>query len=151
MPVDAKPDIRERDAAPDRRTHRSGDHLPDPAPARPATLLIYIVVAAALAAVGYRLLPGATGGKDVALPVAAKAPVLIRAGDRVTVPEGSPLRTSLALAPVAEQDIARSLALPAMVEADPARLIKVLPPLAGRVTQLKVQLGEQWQPASPWR
>ena len=36
-----------------------------------------------------------------------------------------------------------------MVEADPARLIKVLPPLAGRVTQLKVQLGEQVEAGQP--
>jgi cobalt-zinc-cadmium efflux system membrane fusion protein len=31
--------------------------------------------------------------------------------------------------------------LPAVVEADPARLAKILPPLAGRITSLKVQLG----------
>ena len=149
MPVDAKPDIRDRDAGPDQGTHRPGDHLPGPPPSRPASLVAYVLVAAILAAGGYRLLPGVIGGKEVALLVAAKAPVLIRAGDRVTIPEGSPLRTSLALAPVAEQDIARSLALPAMVEADPARLIKVLPPLAGRVTQLKVQLGEQVEASQP--
>ena len=149
MPVDAKPDIRDRDAEPDQGTQRSGNHLTGPAPARPAPLLAYVLVAAILAAAGYRLLPGVIGGKQAELPVAVKAPVLIRAGDRVTVPEGSPLRTSLTLAPVAEQDIARSLALPAVVEADPARLIKVLPPLAGRVTQLKVQLGEQVEAGQP--
>ena len=38
---------------------------------------------------------------------------------------------------------------PAAVEADPARLIKVLPPLSGRVTQLKVQLGEQVEAGQP--
>jgi membrane fusion protein, heavy metal efflux system len=75
--------------------------------------------------------------------------VLIRAGARITVPEGSPVRNSLAVEPVAEQDVQRSLVLPAIVEADPARLIKVLPPLAGRVTQLKVQLGEQVQAGQP--
>ena len=150
MPVDAKPHVRDRDAGPDQGTHRSSDYLPPgPVPARPATLLAYVLVAAILAAGGYRLLPGVIGGKEAALPMAAKAPVLIRAGDRVTVPEGSPLRSSLVLAPVAEQDIARSLALPAVVEADPARLIKVMPPLAGRITQLKVQLGEQAEAGQP--
>ena len=33
--------------------------------------------------------------------------------------------------------------LPAIVEADPGRTVKVLPPLAGRVVSLKVQLGER--------
>jgi cobalt-zinc-cadmium efflux system membrane fusion protein len=33
------------------------------------------------------------------------------------------------------------LVLPAVVEADPARTVKVLPPVAGRVIDLKVQLG----------
>ncbi|HEY4987147.1 MAG TPA: efflux RND transporter periplasmic adaptor subunit, partial [Bradyrhizobium sp.] len=149
MPVDAKPEIREGDVEPEQGTHRSGDQLPGHAPARPATLMAFVLVAAILAAGGYRLLPGAISGKDAVLPIAAKPPALIRAGDRVTVPEGSPLRSSLALAPVVEQDIARSLVLPAVVEADPARLIKVLPPLAGRVTQLKVQLGEQVEADQP--
>jgi cobalt-zinc-cadmium efflux system membrane fusion protein len=72
-----------------------------------------------------------------------KVQPLIRSGDRVTVPERSPVRTKLAIQSVAEQDIQRSLVLPAVVEADPAHLVKVVPPLAGRVTQLKVQLGER--------
>jgi len=149
MPVDTKPDVRNCDAPPGQGPHRSGEQLPGPAPAGPGTLLAYVLVAAMLAAGGYRLLPGAIGGKEAVLPIAAKPPVLIRDGDRVTVPDGSPLRESLTLAPVTEQDIARSLALPAVVEADPARLIKVLPPLAGRVTQLKVQLGEQVEEGQP--
>jgi cobalt-zinc-cadmium efflux system membrane fusion protein len=44
---------------------------------------------------------------------------------------------------VVAREVPRDLALPAVVEADPAHLIKVAPPLAGRVTQLKVTLGEQ--------
>jgi cobalt-zinc-cadmium efflux system membrane fusion protein len=149
MPVDTTPEIRDGDAVPDQGTHRPGDHGPRQAPAWPAPLLVFVLVAAVLAAGGYGLLLGPIGGKEATLPIAAKVPALIRAGDRVTVPEGSPLRSSLTLAPVAEQEIARSLVLPAAVEADPARLIKVLPPLAGRVTQLKVQLGEQVEAGQP--
>jgi cobalt-zinc-cadmium efflux system membrane fusion protein len=70
-------------------------------------------------------------------------PPLVREGDRIIVPEGSPLRAKLTIEPVAEQQIKRTLVLPAVVEADPSRLVKVLPPLAGRITQLKVQLGER--------
>jgi cobalt-zinc-cadmium efflux system membrane fusion protein len=65
------------------------------------------------------------------------------------VPEGSALRTKLAIEPVAEKEIRRDLVLPAVVEADPSHLIKVAPPLAGRVTQLKVQLGERVQAGQP--
>jgi cobalt-zinc-cadmium efflux system membrane fusion protein len=74
---------------------------------------------------------------------AEKAPLLIRENGRITVPEGSPLRDKLSIAPVQDIEFQRTLTLPATVEADPARLVKVLPPLAGRVTQLFVQLGER--------
>jgi cobalt-zinc-cadmium efflux system membrane fusion protein len=59
------------------------------------------------------------------------------------------LRAKLTVEAVAEQEIRRSLVLPAIVEADPSRLVKVLPPLAGRITQLKVQLGERVKEGQP--
>jgi membrane fusion protein, heavy metal efflux system len=62
-------------------------------------------------------------------------------GSRITVPSTSPLRTRLAIADIENRSISRNLTLPAVVEADPARTAKVLPPVAGRVTELKVQLG----------
>ena len=62
-------------------------------------------------------------------------------GSRITVPPTSPLRTRLDIAEIENRSISRNLTLPAMVEADPARTAKVLPPVAGRVTELKVQLG----------
>ncbi len=62
-------------------------------------------------------------------------------GDRISVPSTSPLRMRLGIADVVDKAIARSLTLPAVVESDPARTAKVLPPVAGRVTELKVQLG----------
>ena len=74
---------------------------------------------------------------------------LIRTGQRITIPEGSPIRTKLAILPVSEQEIRRNLVLPAIVEADPAHLIKVLPPLPGRVTQLMVQMGERVKANQP--
>ena len=60
---------------------------------------------------------------------------------RITVPATSPLRAKLGVAEVADKNIQRSLTLPAVVEADPARTAKVLPSVAGRVIDLKVQLG----------
>src|SRR5262252_1189907 len=80
------------------------------------------------------------------VPVEAEkreSPMLIREGTRISVPEGSPLRGKLTIGGVAQQEIQRKLVLPAVVEADPSRTVKVLPPVTGRVTDLKVQLGER--------
>jgi membrane fusion protein, heavy metal efflux system len=64
-----------------------------------------------------------------------------RVGNRIVVPDGSPLRTRLALKEPLMKQVSHTLVLPAVVEADPARTVKVLPPVAGRVIELKVQLG----------
>jgi membrane fusion protein, heavy metal efflux system len=140
----------------------AGSRGPSPSPGEPpgdaalvraarpgASLVMVLVVAMALAAGGYRLLVGPFGGPAAAPVVAEKAQPLVRVGDRVTVPERSPVRSRLAIAAVAERDIRRDLVLPAVVESDPARLVKVLPPLAGRVTQLKVTLGERVTAGQP--
>lgn len=66
-----------------------------------------------------------------------------RIGGRVVVPPGSPLRSRLMVADALSHQVARTLVLPAVVEADPGRTVKVLPPVAGRVVGLKVQLGER--------
>jgi cobalt-zinc-cadmium efflux system membrane fusion protein len=68
---------------------------------------------------------------------------LVKDGERIKIPPGSPLRGKLVIATVAMKEIQRSLVLPAVVEADPARTVKVLPPVSGRVTELKIQLGER--------
>jgi membrane fusion protein, heavy metal efflux system len=88
----------------------------------------------------------AVNGRASRSPVAAlqeEVPMLIREGARISVPDGSPLRGKLTIGPVAQREIQRKLVLPAVVEADPARTVKVLPPVTGRVTDLKVQLGER--------
>jgi cobalt-zinc-cadmium efflux system membrane fusion protein len=69
------------------------------------------------------------------------APAFSRVGDRIVVPEGSPLRARLAVAAVEMTEVSHKLVLPATIEADPARTVKVLTPVTGRVTDLKVQLG----------
>jgi cobalt-zinc-cadmium efflux system membrane fusion protein len=111
--------------------------------------LVFIVVALALVAGAWRLLIG-PNGHSAPTPVAVEKPQpLIRTGEKIEVPERSAIRSRLAIAPVAERDIRRDLMLPAAVEADPARLIKVLPPVAGRVIGLKVQLGERVTAGQP--
>src|SRR5580704_6455595 len=64
-------------------------------------------------------------------------------GQRITVPQSSPLRNELIIGAVAAREIQRTLEVPGVVEADPARTVKVLPPVAGRVVDLKVQLGDR--------
>jgi membrane fusion protein, heavy metal efflux system len=72
---------------------------------------------------------------------AEATPVLTRVGARIVVPANSPLRTRLVVEEPTMREVARTLVLPAMVEADPTRTVKVLPPVSGRVIDLKVQLG----------
>lgn len=64
-----------------------------------------------------------------------------RVGNRIIVPEGSPLRDLLSVAAPNMKDVARTLVLPATVEADPSRTVRIMPPVTGRVTELKAQLG----------
>src|SRR6266436_7792482 len=88
----------------------------------------------------------AVNGSARRSPVSAlqqESPTLAREGVRISVPDGSPLRGKLTVGPVAQREIQRKLVLPAVVEADPARTVKVLPPVTGRVTDLMVQLGER--------
>src|SRR5262249_20712010 len=105
-------------------------------------------IGAALGVLVYRFVGGPSGG---ALPgrVVENVPQFVREGARIIVPDGSPLRAKLAIEPVSQREVQRNLVLPAVVEADPARLVKVLPPVAGRIAQLKVQLGEEVKKSQP--
>jgi membrane fusion protein, heavy metal efflux system len=149
MPADPNPEIQNGDVLPHRGDNPPDSHRPVRGTPSWTNFLTLVVVVGVVVVGGYRLRVGPLGGPEPALSIPAKVPALIRAGTRITVPEGSPVRANLAIEPVTERDVERSLVLPAAVEADPARLIKVLPPLAGRVTQLKVQLGEQVEAGQP--
>lgn len=92
----------------------------------------------ALAAI---LLAGCDSAVQTSQANQADAP-LIREEGRIRVPEASPLRKSLQIAAVEEQSVERPLVVPGVVEADPARLIKVVPPLSGRIVQLHKHLGD---------
>jgi cobalt-zinc-cadmium efflux system membrane fusion protein len=122
---------------------------PPPEPKSGATPLIVVFVALVLAAGAWRLLAGPFGHAEPAREAAVKTAALVRSGAQVTVPESSPVRRELTIAPIGVKDVRRSLVLPAVVEADPAKLIKVLPPVAGRVMHLQVQLGERVTAGQP--
>jgi membrane fusion protein, heavy metal efflux system len=107
-------------------------------------VLSVLVAGVAIGAAGNWLVSGAQRTSVVRSSIAAPAepqPVLTRVGERIVVPPNSPLRGLLGIAEPAMKEVARTLVLPATVEADPARTVKVLPPVTGRVTDLKVQLG----------
>jgi cobalt-zinc-cadmium efflux system membrane fusion protein len=104
-----------------------------------ALLLLLIGAGAGLLADRFIVAPAE---EPVAAPAPKQAP-LTRIGDRLVVPPGSPLRERLTIAEPELKEVAHTLVLPALVEPDPARTVKVLPPVAGRVTELKVRLGER--------
>ncbi len=87
---------------------------------------------------GFGLLGGRGKGQEE--PV-----LMIRQGDKIIVPEGSALRGRLSVVPASAQAVSAKLVLPGVVEADPARTAAVLTPVSGRVTALKVALGDRVQ------
>ncbi len=116
----------------------------DHKPSKRGRGLLLIFAGVFLGAAADRLILAPTRSSDVAPRQEARAAVqstFSRVGDRIVVPESSPLRTLLAVAPPTMKEVARSLVLPAIVEADPSRTVKVMPPVTGRVIDLKVQLG----------
>jgi cobalt-zinc-cadmium efflux system membrane fusion protein len=85
---------------------------------------------------GFGLFGG--GGKNEEPPA-----LMVRHGDQIVVPEGSALRKALTVEPAAARPVNARIALPAVVESDPARTAAVLTPLSGRLISLKVSLGDR--------
>jgi len=83
---------------------------------------------------------GLFGGKESA---AQPAPFQRQADGRIAIPKDSPLRARIAVAAATTRSIGAKLSVPAVIEADPARSVAVLPPLAGRLAELKVGLGDR--------
>ena len=112
---------------------------------RPGVALALVLFAAGAGIGAYRLIAGQSLERAHAPAAVSQksVPNLVRDGSRIVVPEGSPLRGKLTIGTVTQQQIDRTLQLPAIVEAEPARTVKVLPPVAGRLIELKIQLGER--------
>ena len=69
-------------------------------------------------------------------------PPLIHDNGHLIIPEQSPLRHAVVIKRVIKQRFVVPLTLPATVEADPARLLSVLSPVLGQITQIDKQLGD---------
>lgn len=76
-------------------------------------------------------------------------PPFVHQGSNLVVPQDSALRSRLVVQPVALQDTPHNLLLPATVEADPAHMVTILPPVAGKVVKLLVQLGDHVAKGQP--
>jgi membrane fusion protein, heavy metal efflux system len=67
---------------------------------------------------------------------------IVRQKGRIFIPEASPYRSRIVVAPVQQKNISRSKVVTGAVEADPTRTVKILAPVAGRVGELYVSLGD---------
>ena len=69
--------------------------------------------------------------------------LLVRKGEQIIIPASSPLRNRLTVTAAQAEEISPRLVIPASVESDPTRTAAVLTPLAGRVLEVKVALGDR--------
>jgi cobalt-zinc-cadmium efflux system membrane fusion protein len=78
-------------------------------------------------------------------PAAEQAPpqMFVEDHGQLVVPADSPLRSRLSVVALGAGAGLQRLEAPAVVEADPARTTNILTPLTGRVTALKVRLGDR--------
>ncbi len=98
-------------------------------------LIAGVVLILVLFTHGFGLLDGAKPPPE--------APLLEHRGEALYVPEGSALRSHLAVAPVQEVPLSAQLRVPGVIESDPARTAAVLSPGAGRVTEVRARPGER--------
>jgi len=70
-------------------------------------------------------------------------PALVHRGNRIFIPESSPLRQRLTVEAAPAQPQSALIRAPGVVASDPVRTVTVLPPGGGRVEEVKVALGER--------
>jgi membrane fusion protein, heavy metal efflux system len=113
-------------------------------PVRAGRSLLLVLVGLAVGVAGDRFLLSRSGLENGQRPEAGRLAVqagFSRVGDRIVVPAASSLRTRLTVEETTMKEVSHTLVLPALVEADPARTVKVMPPVTGRVIDLMAQLG----------
>ena len=107
------------------------------------THLAFIIIAIMVFALGLGLgtrISSHAASQDVS---DTTTPLFFHQGDKIIIPEGSALRSRLIVQQVEEKNSPHTVLLPAAVEADPARTVNILPPVAGRVIKLAVRLGDR--------
>lgn len=85
----------------------------------------------------------ACDGDKPAPAAAADSPMALRReGNLVVVPPQSPVLAQLQVAQVSQEQLQTLIAAPATIEAEPEKLVKITPPVAGRLVRLHRQLGD---------
>jgi membrane fusion protein, heavy metal efflux system len=102
------------------------------------SIALGVLLVALLLTRGFGLFAGRGGGAE-------EKPALVRQGQRIFVPESSPLRERLTVIPAPAQPQSARITAPGLVESNPARTVAVLPAGGGRVRALKVSLGDRVQ------
>jgi membrane fusion protein, heavy metal efflux system len=84
-----------------------------------------------------------------AIAPAVDPPTIQHDGNRLVIPDGSPLRQRLKVEPVKILPVTDKLQVPASVEPDPATTAKITAPVAGRVVKLFVHVGDTVKQGQP--
>ncbi|UJB65664.1 efflux RND transporter periplasmic adaptor subunit [Acidovorax sp. YS12] len=94
---------------------------------------------------------GIASGTDTAPTVQAAhdTPASRRQGHAIEVPQDSPLRVQLRVQAVATAELSTPVGAPASIEAAPEKLVKVAPPVAGRLVQVHRVLGDAVRAGDP--
>jgi len=98
-------------------------------------LILGVLAVVLLLTHGFGLFAGRGGGGET--------PPLVHKGDGIFIPEDSPLRKELTVMAAAAEPQSPLFTAPGLVESDPVRTVTVLPPGAGRVSAVKVALGDR--------
>jgi len=80
--------------------------------------------------------------EEIKTAESADHPMVTVHGSQLSVPADSPLKKRLVVAAVGVATSAHGMNIPGVVEADPTATVNILPPLTGRLTELKVKLGD---------
>ena len=97
---------------------------------------LFALALASIAGCGHEAEPAAAAEERA-------APAMTREHGHIGIPEGSPLRERLTVEALEARPVRRALEAPAHVEADPARVARITPPLPGRVVSLAVHFGQE--------
>lgn len=95
-----------------------------------------------LLGVGFGRLTRSGGQAGAQSMTEVKAAPFVNSADGIAIPEGSVLRSRIAVQQVLVKNSPQIVQLPASVEADPTRTVNILTPVAGKVVKLNVQLGD---------